>query len=67
VELFKGEKLDQMLLKFALLCSLGIHNLIVSLKHHLGNFNFIDYILKLKALYGYDYIEDKCFPNQHAR
>jgi hypothetical protein len=45
VELFKGEKLGQMLLKFAPLCSPTIHNLIASLKHHLGNFDFIDCIL----------------------
>jgi hypothetical protein len=35
MEPFKGEKLDQMLLKFAPLCSLGIRNLIISLKHRL--------------------------------
>jgi hypothetical protein len=34
MKLFKGEKLDQMLLKFVPLCSLSIRNLIVSLKHH---------------------------------
>jgi hypothetical protein len=56
MEFFKGEKLDQMLLKFVLLCSPSIHNLIVSLKHYLGNFDSIDYILKLKALFGYNYI-----------
>jgi hypothetical protein len=56
MELLQGEKLDQMLLKFVPLCSLGIHNLIVSLKHYLGNFNSIDCILKLKALFGYNYI-----------
>ncbi len=43
---------------FTLLCSLGICNLIVSPKHHLG---------KLKALFGYNYIQDNCFPNQQAR
>jgi hypothetical protein len=31
MELLKGEKLDQMLLKFAPLCSPSIRNLIVSL------------------------------------
>jgi hypothetical protein len=56
VQLFKGEKLNQMLLKFAPLCSLGIHNLIASLKHRPSNFGSIDCILKLKALFGYDYI-----------
>jgi hypothetical protein len=35
VELLKGEKLNQMLLKFDPLCFLGIHNLIISLKHFL--------------------------------
>jgi hypothetical protein len=61
VEFFKGEKLDQMLLKCPPLCSLGIHNFIISLKHCLDNSSSIDCILKLKALYGYDYIHDRCF------
>ncbi len=52
MEFFKGEKLDQMLLKFVPLCSLNICNFIASLKHCLSNFNSIDYILKLKALFG---------------
>jgi hypothetical protein len=63
VELLKGEKLNQMLLKFIPLCSFNIHNLIISLKHHPGNSNFVDCILKLKALFGYDYIHDSFFPN----
>jgi hypothetical protein len=49
MEILKGEKLDQMLLKFVPLCSPKIRNVIASLKHHPGNFNSIDYILKLKA------------------
>jgi len=61
VKLFKGEKLHQMLLKFAPLCSPSIHNLITSLKHHLGDSGSIDYILKLKVLSSYDYIKDSCF------
>jgi len=56
MELFKGEKLDQMLLKFAPLCSPNIHNLIISPKHHPSNSSSIGCILKLKALFGYDYI-----------
>jgi hypothetical protein len=48
MEFFKGEKLDQMLPKFVPLCSLGIPNLIVSLKHR-TSFGSIDCILKLKA------------------
>jgi len=56
MELFKGEKLDQTLLMFAPLRSLGICNLIASPNHHLGNSNSIDCILKLKALFGYYYI-----------
>jgi hypothetical protein len=67
VEFLKGEKLDKMLLKFVPLCSLGIHNLIVSLKHRPDDNGSIDYILKLKALFDYDYIQDRCFPNQQAR
>jgi hypothetical protein len=67
VEFFKGEKLDPMLLKCAPLCSLGIRNLIVSLKLYLDNSGSIDYILKLKAMYCYDYIHDRCFPSQQAR
>ncbi len=61
LELFKGEKLNQMLLKFIPFCSHGIHNLIISLKHCFDNFGSIDYILKLKALFGYDYIQDNFF------
>jgi hypothetical protein len=49
MELFKSEKLDQMLLKFAPLCSPSIHNLIASLKHCPNNFGSIDCIIKLKA------------------
>jgi hypothetical protein len=56
MELLKGEKLDQTLLMFAPLWSLGICNLITSPKHRLGNLSSIDCILKLKALFGYDYI-----------
>jgi hypothetical protein len=56
IELFKGETLDQMLLKFAPLCSHGIHNFITSLKHCSSNSSSIDYIVKLKVLFGYDYI-----------
>jgi hypothetical protein len=64
VELLKGEKLNQMLLKFIPLCSLDIHNFIISLKHHHGNSNSIECILKLKALFGYDYIQDFFFLGQ---
>jgi hypothetical protein len=56
MELLKGEKLNQTLLKFAPMCSLGIHNLIASLKHHPDNLISFDCIFKLKALFGYDYI-----------
>ncbi len=66
MELIKGEKLHQMLLNFAPLCSPSIHNLIVSLKHHLGNLGSIDYILKLKTLFGYDYTYDNFFPCQQV-
>ncbi len=52
---------------FTPLCSLGICNLIVSPKHRLGKLNPIDCILKLKALFGYNYIQDNFFPNQQAR
>jgi len=44
VELLKGEKLNQTLLKFAPLCSLGIRNQIISLKHLFDNLNSLDYI-----------------------
>jgi len=56
VEVLKGEKLDQTLLKFAPLCFDGICYLIASLKHHLGDLGSIDYIHKLKVLSGYDFI-----------
>jgi hypothetical protein len=65
VELLKGEKL-QMLLKFSPLCSPSIRNLIASLKHRPNNFESIDCILKLKALSGYDYIQDNYFFSQHV-
>jgi hypothetical protein len=64
MEVLKGEKLDQTLLKFTPLCSLGIRNLITSLKHCLGNLSSIDYIFKLKALFGYNFIEDNFFLGQ---
>jgi hypothetical protein len=56
MELFKVEKLNKTLLKFVPLCFPSICNLIVSLKHCLDNSGSLDYILKLKALYGYNYI-----------
>ncbi len=55
MELFKGEKLDKMLIKFIPLCFPNIHNLITSLKHCLDNPSSFD-ILKLKTLSGDDYI-----------
>ncbi len=67
VELLKVENLNKMLLKFIPLCSLAIHNLIASLKHRLSNFDSIDCILKLKALFGYDYIKDNWFFGQRAK
>jgi hypothetical protein len=54
---FSGEKLHQTLLKFIPLYSPSICNLIASLKHHLGNLGSIDYILKLKVFFGYNYIQ----------
>jgi hypothetical protein len=63
MEFLKGGKLDQTLLKFIPLCFPNICNLIASVKHCLGNSGSIDYILKLKALSGYDYIQDNCFPS----
>jgi hypothetical protein len=66
MEFFEGEKLDQTLLKFTPLCSPNICNLIISLKQHLGNLGFVDYILQLMALFGYDYIYDSCFLGQHV-
>ncbi len=56
MELLKGGKLNQTLLKFAPLCFPNIHNLIVSLKHRPNNPSSLDYIFELKALSGYDYI-----------
>ncbi len=56
VEFLEGEILNQTLLKFAPLCSLGIHNLIASQKHRIDNSSSFEYIFKLKALLGYDYI-----------
>jgi hypothetical protein len=66
MELIKGEKLNQMLLRFAPLHSPSIRNLITSLKHRFGNSGSINYILKLKALSSHNYIQDKCFPGQHV-
>ncbi len=66
VELLKGEKLNKMLLKFALMCFPGICNLIVSLKHHLNNSSSFNCIFKLKAWFGYDYILDNCFFGQRV-
>jgi hypothetical protein len=67
MEFLKGEKLNQMLLKFTPLCSPSIRNLIVSLKHSFDNLGSFDYIFKLKTLFGYDYIQDNYFFGQQAR
>jgi hypothetical protein len=56
MELLKGEKLNQTLLKFTTLCSLNIRNLIVLLKHCANNLGSLDCILKLKAFSSYNYI-----------
>lgn len=64
MELLKGDKLNQPMLKFAPFCSLNIGNLISLFKHHLGNMGFIDSIITLKALSHYNYIQDSCFPRQ---
>jgi hypothetical protein len=55
MELLKGEKLNQTLLKFIPLCSLGKRNLIVSLNHRLDNPSSLNSIVKLKALFSYHY------------
>jgi hypothetical protein len=67
MELLKGEKLNQMLLKFTPLCSPNIRNLIVSLNHNFDNPSSFDCILKLKTLSSYDYIQDNYFPSQQVR
>jgi hypothetical protein len=66
MEFLKGEKQNQMLLKFTPSCSPGICNFIASLKQHPSNSGSIDYILKLKALSSYDYIYDNCFLGQQV-
>jgi len=66
VEVLKGQKLDQMMLKFVPLCSFGIHKFIASLKHCLSTFNSIDYILKLKTLSRFDYIQNNYFFSQQV-
>ncbi len=40
----------------------NVHNLIASLKHYLGNHEYIDNILALKAKNPYDYMQDSYFP-----
>jgi hypothetical protein len=67
MELLKSEKLNQILLKFAPLCSLSICNLIISSKHCLGNLGSIGCILKLKGLFGCDYLQNNCFLGQRVR
>jgi hypothetical protein len=66
IELLKGEKINQTLLKFVVLCSFSIHNLIVLLKHHLGNSSFIGCIFKLKVLSSSKYVQDNCFLGQRV-
>jgi hypothetical protein len=46
IELLKGDKLDQMLLKFVPLFSPSILNFIISLKHRSNNSSSIDCILR---------------------
>ncbi len=61
VEFFKGEELDQMLLRFVPLCSPSIHNFIASLKHRPINLGSIDDIFKLQALSIYDFFRTIIF------
>jgi len=63
---FKRWKTKSNLLKFAPLCSLSIRNLIISLKHCLGNLSSIGCILKLKVLFGCDYFQDNFFLDQRV-
>jgi hypothetical protein len=56
MDLLKGGKLDQTLIKFIPLGSPGIRKLITSLKHRPNTSCYIDCILKLKVLYNYDCI-----------
>ncbi len=56
VELLKGDKLNETLLKFTPLCSPIICNLISMVKHHPRKMGSIDSILTLKALNPYNYI-----------
>jgi hypothetical protein len=64
MELFKGENLDEMLLKFIPLWCRNIYNLIVSLKHYHDNPSSLDYILKLKVLFGYNHIKNNYYLGQ---
>jgi hypothetical protein len=58
VELFWGNKLNQMMDKFVEFYFLNIRNLISSLKHHLKNQNYILKILAFKYKSEYDYIQN---------
>ncbi len=63
MELLKGEKLNQTLLKFAPMCFPSIHNLIKASSRYSSS---LDCILKLKARFGYHYILDNYFIGQQA-
>jgi hypothetical protein len=43
-----------------------IHNLILLIKHRLGNMGSLDSIFVLKSLSPYDYIQDSCFLEQRS-
>jgi hypothetical protein len=64
VEVFKGEKLRQMIDKFITLFSPNIQNLVASFKHQSWNKRYISSIFVFKANNGYDYVQDNFFLKQ---
>ncbi len=64
VELFQGEKLNEMMDKFVEFYFPNMRSLISSLKHHLGCQGYLFNILGFKYKSDYAYIHDNCFLDQ---
>ncbi len=65
VEVFKGDKLHQVMDKFIMLSSPDVWNLVASFKYRPGNKRHVSSILTLKTNSGYYFIHDNDFLGQH--
>jgi hypothetical protein len=65
VEVFKADKLHQVMDKFIRLSSPNVWNLVASFKYRLGNKRYVSSIFILKTNSGYCFIHESYFPRQH--